>query len=131
MSERQMARPTDSLWMSLLAMVFFIIWGLWVNWEYGFGSRIQVALTQGVVSFVSTLFSAELIVWLGKRMAGKRWAVFWTGAFSWLLFYTLITMAHFLAGTPELLATMLPGMITGVFFCFGYALRVQRFLEKV
>ena len=115
--------------MSLLAMIFFIAWGLWVNWEHGVGSRIQVALTQGIVSFVSTLFSAELIVWLAKKMHGKRLAVLRTGAMSWVVFYTLIFVAHWLAGTPELLATMLPGMITGIFFCFGYSLRVDRFLS--
>ncbi|MEJ6568203.1 MAG: hypothetical protein QNL80_05010, partial [Akkermansiaceae bacterium] len=46
----ELKRPKDSLWIGLLAMVAFILWGLWVNWEYGLASRIQVAVTQGVVS---------------------------------------------------------------------------------
>ncbi|MDA7506461.1 hypothetical protein N9932_00760 [bacterium] len=124
-------RPRDSLWMGLLAMVAFILWGLWVNWDYGLGSRIQVAVTQGVVSLVSTIFSAELIVWLEKRFQNLKWPIMATGTVSWLVFYSLIWAAHSLAGTPELLATMLPGMITGVFFCFGYAYRVAHFRGKV
>lgn len=115
--------------MSLLAMAFFITWGLWVNWEYGLSSRIQVAMTQGVVSFASTLFSAELIVWLGMRFQKSKHPVLWTGAASWVVFYAIIFGVHFLTGTPELLITLLPGMITGIFFCFGYALRVQHFLR--
>lgn len=126
----KMEHPQDSLWMSMVAMIFFIAWGLWVNWEHGLGSRIQVALTQGVVSFVSTLFSAELIVWLGRRLAPNKHGALWTGALSWLSFYSLIFIVHCLAGTPELWSTMLPGMITGVFFCFGYAFRVQRFWNR-
>ncbi|MGJ8695509.1 MAG: hypothetical protein ACSHYF_04275 [Verrucomicrobiaceae bacterium] len=120
-------RPKDSLRIGLLAMSFFIVWGLWVNWEYGLGPRIQVAVTQGVVSLLSTIFSAELIVWLSGRLAGLAYPVLATGAASWTVFYALIWGAHAVAGTPELLATMLPGMITGVFFCFGYSLRVRRF----
>ncbi|MDA7936039.1 hypothetical protein N9C01_01620 [bacterium] len=123
-------RPRDSLWMGLLAMVAFILWGLWVNWEHGLGARIQVAVTQGVVSLLSTIFSAELIVWLSVRFKELKRPVMVTGTVSWIVFYSLIWAAHSLAGTPELLATMLPGMITGVFFCFGYALRVARFREK-
>ncbi|MDA7675254.1 hypothetical protein N8583_02645, partial [Akkermansiaceae bacterium] len=61
--------------MGLLAMVAFILWGLWVNWDYGLGSRIQVAVTQGVVSLVSTIFSAELIVWLEKRFQNLKWPI--------------------------------------------------------
>jgi len=107
--------------------VGFVLWGLWVNWEHGLGSRVQVAATQGVVSLLSTIFSAELIVWLGRRFRGLRWPVMATGTVSWVVFYALIWAVHWLAGTPELLATMLPGMIIGGFFCFGYAYRVARF----
>lgn len=116
--------------MSAVAAAFFIAWGLWVNWEYGVGARIQVAITQGVVSFVSTLFSAELIVWLGQRLKSSRFPVIKTGILSWIVFYTMIAAAHYFAGTPELFKTMMPGMVSGVFFCFGYAVRVQRFLLK-
>jgi ABC-type antimicrobial peptide transport system permease subunit len=126
----ELKRPKDSLWMGLLAMVAFILWGLWVNWEYGLASRIQVAVTQGVVSLFSTVFSAELIVWLERRFRHFKTGTVITGAASWVVFYSMIWGAHALAGTPELLATMLPGMIIGVFFCFGYAYRVARFRSR-
>lgn len=52
------------------------------------------------------------------------------GTLSWILIYAIVWAVHFLAGTPEILMTMLPGMITGVFFSFGYSKRVVLFLEK-
>lgn len=94
------------------------------------GARAQVAITQGVVSFVSTIFSAELIVWLEQHLKGTRFPVIKTGILSWVVFYAIIAAAHYFTGTPELFKTMMPGMVTGVFFCFGYAARVQRFLGK-
>jgi hypothetical protein len=126
----ELKRPKDSLWIGLLAMVAFILWGLWVNWEYGLASRIQVAVTQGVVSLFSTVFSAELIVWLERRFRHFKKGTLITGAASWVVFYSMIWGAHVLAGTPELLPTMLPGMIIGVFFCCGYAYRVARFRSR-
>lgn len=111
-------------------MVFFVVWGLWVNWEYGGAVRVQVAVTQGLVSFLSTLFSAEWIVCLGSMLRERKYPVLWTGATSWLSFYAVILLVHLIAGTPKLLATMLPGMISGLFFSFGYAIRVNRFWKN-
>jgi len=52
---------TESAMIATLAAAGFIAWGLYVNWEHGMGSRIQVALTQGGISFIATLGSAELL----------------------------------------------------------------------
>jgi len=122
-------RPKDSLKMGLLAMVGFIAWGLWVNWEHGLASRIQVALTQGIISLVSTYYSAELVVWLVRKFLSSRYPVFLAGTTSYLIIYAFVWAGHVGAGTPELLMTMLPGMITGLFFCYGYALPVNRFIR--
>ena len=53
--------------------------------------------------------------------------IFYAGATIWTLIYTIVEAVHDVAGTPELLKTMLPGMITGVFFSFGYSRRVAIF----
>ncbi len=123
-------RPHDSAWMAILAALAFIVWGLWVNWEYGWTARIQVALTQGAISLVSTYYAAELVVWLARKFEKSQRPLLWTGSLSYLMIYALIWMVHVLAGTPELLNTMLPGMITGVVFCFGYGWRVIRYRNR-
>lgn len=122
-------RPRDSLWMGLFAMVAFTLWGLYVNWDYGLGSRIQVALTQGILGLTSTFFSAEIVVWLVRLFKEKSHPVILAGASSWIMIYTIIGLVHLLAGTPEIFMTILPGMITGVFFSFGYAKRVTLYLR--
>lgn len=130
MTEIMPDRPRDSLWMGLLAALAFVCWGLWVNWEYGPASRLQVALTQGILGLTATFFSAEIVVWLVRRFKNSYHPVLCAGAASWILIYGIIWAAHFIAGTPELLKTMLPGMITGVFFSFGYAKRVVAYSMK-
>lgn len=122
-------RPKDSLLMSLLAAIAFIIWGLYVNWDHGWSTRLQVAGTQGLISLISTFFAAELIVALVTKFKNHRFPVFFGGLSSYLILYSLILGGHFVAGTPEFWPTVLPGMTTGLFFSFGYALRVAKKLR--
>lgn len=107
-------------------MLGFILWGLFVNWEHGIVARIQVALTQGVISLLSTIFSVELITWMVKKCRHIKVGFAFAGGISWIIIYALIWLAHLIAGTPEIFYTMLPGIIIGVFFCFGYAFRIHR-----
>ncbi len=115
--------------MGIFAAVAFIIWGLYANWHHGWGSRIQVALTQGIISLLSTYFSAELIVALVQKFRKSQFPVLLGGLSSYLLIYALVLTGHFVAGTPEFWPTVLPGMITGLLFCFGYAYRVAQKLS--
>lgn len=123
-------RPRDSWTMSLLAAAAFIAWGLFVNWHHGWTSRLQVACTQGIISLVSTYFSAELVVAFVRKFQNTSFPVILGGLASYLVIYVLVLGGHFVAGTPEFWPTVIPGMITGVVFCFGYALRVARKLKK-
>ena len=119
----------DSLVMGLLAASAFIAWGLIANWQHGWGTRLQVAATQGTISLLSTFFSAELIVALVKKVRHHRQRALIGGLMSYLIIYTFVLGGHFVAGTPEFWLTVLPGMITGLFFCFGYAYRTSRKLQ--
>ena len=111
----------ESVGISALAAIGFIAWGLWVNWEHGMASRIQVALTQGAISFIATLGSAELLRKISR--IARSWL--WTGVLGWVFINALVLLAHWISGTPEILKTMIPGMLGGVFFCFGYGRRLR------
>ncbi len=111
----------ESSFVAAIAALGFIAWGLWVNWEHGPASRIQVALTQGGISFIATFFSAELLRKISKIVPG--WI--WTAAVGWIVINLLVFLAHWIFGTPELLKTMVPGMLSGVFFCVAYGRRLR------
>ena len=116
----------ESLVVSAVAATFFIAWGLWVNWEHGLGSRIQVALTQAGISFLATFLSSELLRWIARlvRPGCVAWPL--TSTLGWVLINALVFVAHFVFGTPEIIRTMIPGMLTGVFFCASYGYRLTR-----
>lgn len=121
--------PNESWQMSLLAACGFIAWGLYANWHHGWATRFQVAGTQGLISLVATYFSAELVIASVKKFQNTASPVIFGGLASYLVIYGLVLGGHFVAGTPEFWPTVLPGMITGLFFCFGYGFRIHRKLN--
>ncbi len=116
--------------MSLLAAGGYTAWGVYANWEHGPGARWQVGLTQGVLGLVATFVSAELVVWLVGRFLSTEHPVLFTGIASWLIIYGVVWVVHLTTGTPEVLKTMLPGMVIGIFFSFGYSRRVHRWMGR-
>ncbi len=116
----------ESFLVAILSAAGFMVWGLWVNWEHGMGSRIQVALTQAGISLGATLGAAELLRKVASLLAGAKWRRLLTGLIGWVLINAVVFFAHWIFGTPEILKTMIPGMIGGVGFCWLYGLRVTR-----
>jgi hypothetical protein len=68
------------------------------------------------------------VVWLVRVFKEKAHPVLLAGIASWCAIYAIVWLVHILAGTPEIFKTVLPGMITGAFFSFGYAKRVALYL---
>gem|GEM_PF-5380972 len=54
--------------------------------------------------------------------------MFFAGNTSWCLIHAIVWLVHLLAGAPEIFMTVLPKMIAGAFFSFGYAKRVALYL---
>ncbi len=107
------------------AALFFIAWGVYANWQHGTHAIIQVAITQGAISFISTFLSAE---WL-RRLYYTFKRMDLSGAFTIPIGFVSINGtifgAHHFAGTPEVLLTMLPGAAISIFFCSGLTVRLR------
>tara|TARA_B110000037_G_C17031065_1_gene469514 strand:- start:568 stop:1002 length:435 start_codon:yes stop_codon:yes gene_type:complete len=115
----------ESLVMAAAASLFFISWGIFANWEHGRRAITQVALTQGTISFVSTFLSTEVLrrLYLVFKRVGIN--VLFTIPIGFTLINGSIYSAHLIAGTPEILLTMLPGVLISVFFCSAYTYRLR------
>ena len=90
---------------------------------------IRAALAQGSLSFMSTTFSVLLLEYLyglGRTPAQKvLLAVVGTP----LVILLTMTGGHVLAGTPNVVATLLPSWISGIIFCIVYTLNLRRLLR--
>lgn len=108
------------------AFLLFGSWALFANRAYPVPAMTRAGLAQGALSFVSTTFSVLLLEYLyrlGRTPARKfLFAAVGTPA------VVLLTMTgvHVLAGTPNLVATLLPSCISGFIFCGTYTLALRR-----
>lgn len=104
----------------------FILWGAYANWDYGNVVILQVACTQGFISFLSTFFSVELLRFIFQKFCNPLVAFWVTTLVGYSIINSLIFLMHSFAGTPERFKTMLPGLIVSLFFCSGMAYRMKK-----
>lgn len=116
--------------MAVVATAAFVAWGIYANWDHNVGQIAQVAVTQGIVSFVATWTTSEVLVFFYRKLFKKPGAVWWTSILSYLSTYSIILLVHWIAGTPEFWPTVLPGMFTGLGFCALYSFRVKNWYQK-
>lgn len=100
----------------IAAILAFLAYGTWAaicNLSYGLSSAAQAFAVQGSYALLSTLLLGTLACALLSFFGKSALAALLSFA-GCLLFMVLIPWAlHSLAGTPEILLSMIPGLIWG------------------
>ncbi len=91
-------------------------WAYFANHDYGQTAAWRAFLTQGGYSFVVTLVMTVLLENLYRRTSSVVWSA---GSVS-LLLYASSWSVNWIAGTPEILITILPGAIIGTVYSFSW-----------
>ncbi len=115
----------ESVLVACVGSLFFIAWGIYANWGHGMRAVVRVGLVQGLISFTSTFLSVELLRVLFRVFDWPFLRPIATVSCGVLLINGSVYLAHRLAGTPEVFATMLPGASISVFFCCGITYRLS------
>ncbi len=96
-----------------LCALFFGSWAFIVNVPHGLLHGLTAALVQACMSFTTSFSMAEGIHALERALGTSPWARVATAFVPGLLADAVIAAAHLCAGTPEILRTMLPGIVIG------------------
>lgn len=121
------AKPfTRSLVAALMGFVFYGGWAYFVQMGYGFNIALKAFLTQGFISFGITLLLTHFME-IVFNCFGSKGLAFWFTAMSSSLAVVIISVTiHILAGTPEVLMTILPGSLLSVAYSFSYTKLLAR-----
>lgn len=98
------------------AALFYGGWATYCNWAYDMKVALTAGLVQGGFAFTSTLILTSLVLYLLKRNNATFTRVFAQSSFPLV---TIPALLHFLAGTPNILAAMLPGLVVGHIYLWG------------
>jgi hypothetical protein len=113
-----------SVAIAALFALFFGSWALIANVAHGLPRGLEAALVQVSMSFSMSFLIVEGMHALERALGTSPWARVATAFVPGLVADALIATAHFCAGTPEILRTILPGLVIGaVSSCFYVAWR--------
>lgn len=109
---------TKNIFYSLIAATVYGSWAFYVNSSADQG--LQAFITQGSLSFMSTLFFLSLILWVVTRWDEERHQLLVGIAIPNLMVMAILYLTHFVAGTPSIVSTILPSCIMGLIGSFFY-----------
>ncbi len=109
----------------------FVVYGAWAayaNRAHGMAIALGAGTVQGAYSFVLTLAMSAVTAWVFGRFAHLRLRAAATVAVVSAALFTTAYTINALAGTPEIVTTILPGFVIGTVYTALYvqALSDQR-----
>ena len=117
---------TRALLVGLGAFVLFGGWAAFANREHGIAHVVRAGLAQGSFSFISSTCSVLLLEYLyGLGRTPARQVVL-GAAVTPAIILGAMTVGHLIAGTPNVVATLLPSWVSGLAFCIVYSLTLRR-----
>jgi hypothetical protein len=91
---------------------------------------LRAALAQGTFSFISSTFGVLLIEFLYGVGRTPRQKLLLGAVGAPTIILVTMTTGHLIAGTPNVVTTLLPSWISGAVFCVSYTLNLRRLLSR-
>lgn len=118
----------------LAATAGFLLYGGWaffINYEHGLNAGIKAGFTQGSYSFTLTLIMAFFMEWVFGLSDNPKRQFSQTFFTTCLLIYSTSWGVNFLAGTPEIFLTILPGATFSTFYTLSYTLALFKLRQNL
>lgn len=100
-------------------------WAVFANRHHPLEQALLAGLVQGTISGALTLFLKKFLEWFNARLKGVT-AVVLPPLVTATAIATILTTAHTLAGTPEVLATIAVPFTVSTSYAILYNLRLWR-----
>jgi hypothetical protein len=106
--------------------LFYGGWAFFINYSHGWEDAITAGLTQGSYSFFITLVLALVVEWLFVRLAEVPLRSFWVFLIGAILLAGTSVSVNLLTGTPEILWTVLPGLMVSLVYMMLYIVALNK-----
>lgn len=125
-------KPAIRIWIPPIAgFLFYGAWAFLINspWVMNNGhitSAAIAALVQGSYSFIVTLNLALLVEWMFKRLRGIGGRSAWVFIVAITLLAIVSSGLNIVAGTPNVIWTVLPGLLVSAVYTCLYILALLK-----
>lgn len=120
---------TSKFYNLMSALLAFLLWGGWafyVNGQNDVTIGIISGITQGTASAVITLFMVRAVHWIYNTLPPTGLQVIIPAMLTVSFTGSSLAGIHFLAGTPEILFTILPALTVAFLFCLYTTFKLHR-----
>lgn len=111
---------------AMTGLVFYGGWGFYANHIHGHYLATKAALAQGFYSFLITLTLSTGMDYFYRKCPWPGRRLVFTLTITCTLLYTTSWGVHTAFGTPETLATLLPGALVGTVYSAVYCVMLDR-----
>jgi hypothetical protein len=121
--EPALPAKTSLAYRTTSVLLAFVIWGSWAYFVNSQSSAVRnasplvSALIHGFGSCMVTLIMMKSVTWLYQKFVGHPLRLILPAAITTLVTGSCMTSAHYFAGTADIPATIIPGIV--VAFCFN------------
>ncbi len=114
------SKKARSILSALAGLIAYGGWAFFANMEHGVEASFRAACTQGSFSFILTLAMNLIMEWVFQLSSQPRIQAAMTTLSTCLMVYSASWGINYLAGTPEIFMTVLPGWIFSTFYICMY-----------
>jgi len=104
---------------AVAAAIVYGGWAVFANYEHGVHAWAMAGVIQGVYAFISTFCVTQLAKGVFAKCGGGVRGLMTGFTVSFLLMLAIPVGVHFVAGTPDILETILPGLVWGSVYLMG------------
>lgn len=114
------------------ALIVYGAWASYANFEHGAQAWIMAGSVQAVYAFFSTFFITKSAQFMYKKTGCGFSGVVYGFVSSFFIMFTIPLSIHSYVGTPDLIETILPGLIWGaLYIVFFLALMEKKRLKRL
>ena len=108
------------------ALLVYGAWAVYANYEHGRDAWVMAGMVQGVYAFLSTLSITVVAKAVYIRCGCGKMGISIGFITSFIVMLAIPVGVHSVAGTPDILETILPGLIWGSMYLMGFLLVTER-----
>lgn len=118
------------LFNAFAAMIVYGGWAVYANFEHGQHAYVMAGLVQGMYAFISTLTMTSAARWMYEKFGRGHQGILSGFSFGFMVMLAIPVIVHNIAGTPDILETILPGLIWGTGYLLTYLILAEKRVRK-
>lgn len=112
------------------AAIIYGGWAIYANFEHGAHAWGMAGIVQATYAFVSTLTITHIAHWAFLRTGGGSRGITTGFVASFIVMAAIPITVHTIAMTPDILQTILPGLIWGSLYLLGFLIASDKKHQK-